>query len=91
MSAGTNGHREVTVAIAAVVLEGKRDLRHAQWLKMYDREEDKFFAVRPFLLVVKDNEVAEAIQEKIRSMVQDFQDKGLAYIGELSFETNGGK
>lgn len=87
--ANANGNGYVTVAIAAIVLKGKRTtLRRAQWLKIYECEEDKFYAVRPFLLQVKSSELAERISERITDMVEKLKADGFAYIGDISFEQN---
>ena len=85
---GSNG--TITVAIAAIALSGKRNARRAQWLKIYEREEDKFYAVRPFLLTVKSEELVEKITEKIKDMVGNLKGQGFSYIGEISFEQDHG-
>ena len=77
----------VTVAFAAIVLKGgERKVKRAQWLKIFDVEEDRFYCVRPFLLVVDSKEVASRMIDAIGEMVESYKKNGLSYIGQLGYE-----
>jgi len=93
VAANGNGHSDgkVTVAVAAVVLRGKRPARLAQWLKIYDREEDRFFCVRPDFLVVQKGDLAAQLHAQVDEFVAGMEAGGLAYIGSLSYESEGDK